>query len=176
MHIIKITPCSFKIILSKDDLARSGRDNIFNHTDISGDFFAQIIDETNRLYGNPFTEGSVDAEFFASKDGGGELFLSKSNTEYKHTYYIFITQSTDSLVMLCKRLSFSGITYDSSLYHADGNYSLIIFSEKRDSLLLSVLKEYGSASETSSFRTWLLDEHASIILEKDAVTTIAEKL
>ena len=84
MHIIKISPMSFKIILSKKDLQRHGVNNILEHADISGDFFAEIIEETNRLYGNPFDEGPLDADFFESKDGGGELFISKRKTQKKN--------------------------------------------------------------------------------------------
>ena len=91
MHIIKITPCSFKIVLSKEDLKRHGIDNILEHADLSGDFFADIIEQTNRLYGSPFKEGAIDAEFFEGKDGGGELFICSSKKVCKSTFYIFTT-------------------------------------------------------------------------------------
>lgn len=174
MHIIKISPVSFKIVLSKEDLVRHGVDNILNHADISGDFFEEIIYETNRLYGNPFNEGAIDAEFFESKDGGGELFLYSSKKAGKKTTYLFRTNSSDSLVSLCLRLSGHHIPSDSRLFYDDGKYNLLLFYPKRDDLLLSCMKEYGTAFEVSRLQCWLLEEHAKVVLDKGAVEQISK--
>lgn len=173
MHIIKITPMSFKIILSKEDLQRHGVDNIIEKNDLSGDFFAEIIEKTNALYGNPFTEGAIDAEFFASKDGGGELFICSSKSVNKSTTYLFRTESSDSLVSLCARLAASSLPYDSKLYYENGRYNLLLFYGKRDDFLVSCMKEYGSAAEISKLQMWLLLEHSRIICDKNAVERLS---
>lgn len=172
MHIIKITPVSFKIILSKEDLQRHGIDNILEKSDISGDFFAEIIDKTNALYGCPFTDGAIDAEFFESKDGGGELFLCQAKSAHKAITYLFRCQDLESLIALCKRLNTPDTKNDSRLYFDDGKYSLLIFCLERNGFLLSILKEYGSASEISRLQTWLLEEHANIIFSENAICGI----
>lgn len=172
MHIIKISPVSFKIILSKEDIQRCGVSNIFEHSELSGDFFTEIIDETNRLYGNPFTCGSLDADFFESKDGGGELFISKRVKSEGRTY-IFTTDNPENLIMLCKRLYTLDIKDDKGLYFCNGNYSLLIYSEKRDSILFSVLSEYGNVSKATKLNIWHIQEHANVIIEKNAVSIFA---
>ncbi len=172
MHIIKISPVSFKIVLSKDDLKRHGVENILNNPGFSSQFFADIIEETNRLYGAPFSEGAVDAEFFESKDGGGELFLCKSKR--KDTTYLFRTTDSDSLFDLCVRLSKNHLPSDSRLYLDEGRYSLVLFYPETDDFLLSCMKEYGKAAEISPVQKWLLEEHARTIIEKYAVERISE--
>jgi hypothetical protein len=167
MHIIKITPQSFKIILTNDELIR-GKDEF---CDISDDMFRHIIEETNRLYGNPFDRGTIDAEFFASKDGGGELFISLSK-QNENMYLAFTSKSSDDLLMLCRRLAKSSGTYKSTLYYGGGEYTLVIMCEG-GGFLLSLLKEYGNARRISPLSLWVLDEHAKKIVEGNAVGTIA---
>lgn len=174
MHIIKISPVSFKIILSKEDLMRHGVDNILNHADISGDFFEEIIEETNRLYGNPFVEGAIDAEFFESKDGGGELFLVSSKKSIKSSTYLFRTESSDALISLCRRLSEQGTLFDSKLFFEGGKYSLILFCQKGNDFLVPQMKEYGTASEITLLQRWLIEEHARLIIDKGAIEHISE--
>ncbi len=174
MHIIKISPQSFKIVLSKDDLKRHGVENILHHADMSGDFFEEIIRETNRIYGSPFAEGAIDAEFFESKDGGGELFICSSKSSHKSITYLFRTDNCESLIKLCKRLMLSNPPCDSRLFHQDGRYSMLLFYQSRDSILIPVMKEFGTASEISKIQIWLLEEHESVIIDKDAIHTVAE--
>ena len=176
MHIIKITPCSFKIVLSKEDLMRHGVDNILEHADLSGDFFADIIEETNRLYGSPFKEGAIDAEFFEGKDGGGELFICSSKKVHKSTFYLFTTYELENLISLCKRLvTKSHIQNDNRLYFDnDGKYSLLIHCGKRDDTLVSVMKEYGNASEITKFKISVLEEHSLLLISENATRTIAQ--
>lgn len=174
MHIIKISPHSFKIVLSKEDLMRHGVDNILDNTDISGDFFAEIIEETNRIYGSPFKEGAIDAEFFESKDGGGELFICSSTKVCKSIFYLFTAHDIENLISLCKRLYSNYIYNDSRLYFNDGKYSLLIHCPKRDITLFSILKEYGNASEITKFCIWLIEEHAQFLINENAIKTIAE--
>lgn len=174
MHIIKITPVSFKIILSKEDLQRHGIDNILEKNDISGDFFAEIIDKTKALYGCPFTEGAIDAEFFESKDGGGELFLFSTKHFAKQKTILFRTEDCENLFFLCARLKSSGSTYDSRLYFDDGKYSLLIFCRGNGDNLLPILREYGNASEISKLQMWLLEEHSTLLCESCAIESMAQ--
>ena len=173
MHIIKISPMGFKIILSKDDLKRHGVDNILDHTDISGDFFAEIIEETNRLYGNPFTDGAIDAEFFEGKNGGGELFLCKAAKTLKNTIYTFTTDDFEALIMLCKRLDSMDFTYKSRLYHDGENFILALIDAKKNPLIETYLREHGSAEEINKLKFWIIDEHAKLISKENAVGELA---
>lgn len=174
MHIIKISPYSFKIVLSKEDLKQHGVYNIMENSDISVDFFADIIEETNRLYGNPFKEGSIDAEFFEGKDGSGELFICSSKNSFKSTFYLFATSELENLILLCKRLYSNYIQNDKGLYFINGKYSLLIHCDKRDNLLFSVMKEYGNASEITKFGIWLLEEHAQLLIAENAIRALCD--
>ena len=170
MHIIKITPRSFKIILTKDELIR-GKDDI---SDISDDMFRHIIDEANRLYNNPFTGGTIDAEFFASKDGGAELFLTKGPDKTENAVYLFKTDSSDILISLCKHLKSKGFTYASRLYFHDDIYKLAISPTDKNNLFSHLLSEYGEAKKISPLQKWILDEHARIIISDHAVNILSE--
>lgn len=173
MQIIKITPNSFKIILTKEDLERCGA-GIFENQDLSDELLAEIIEKTNRLYGSPFGEGAVDAEFFESKDGGGELFISSAKHINKSTVYLFSSQSSDNLPILCKRIMSLHIHTQSTLYFESGLYFLAIFCNERSDILLSILKEYGISAEINRFKLWLLEEHASVICEKGAIERLSQ--
>ena len=172
MHIIKISPVSFKIVLTKEDLQRCGVSNILEHSELSGDFFAEIIDETNRLYGNPFTGGLLDADFFESKNGGGELFISK-RVKSENSIYIFTTEIIENLIMLCKRLYTLNIKDDKGLYFCNGKYSLLIYSEKERAILFSILSEYGNVSMATKLDIWHIQEHADAVIKENAVSTFA---
>lgn len=172
MHIIKITPVSFKIILTREDLQRYGVENILEDERYSGEFFAEIIDRTNSLYGCPFREGSVDAEFFASKDGGGELFLSSTrNNKTPHTY-LFRTNSLDNLIVLCNYLAGTHLPQHSTLYFDDNIYCLLMEYEKRDDFLISRIREFGDLKTAGKLEIWLIEEHGKIIMQNHAIEQI----
>ncbi len=171
MHIIKISPQSFKIILSKHDLEEYGDENPFNTTRYTGEFFEDIIQRTNALYDNPFIGGTVDAEFFESKDGGGELFLSLRHE--KTVSYIFSTDDTEVLISLCKRLVSNGIICQSTLYFHDGNYRLLLGLDSPDTITVALIREYGNMPSASDYEKWLLDEHAKVLCSEKAVEKIA---
>lgn len=172
MHIIKITPQSFKIILSKEDLQRHGVENILEDEGFTGDFFAEIIDRTNALYGCPFIEGSVDAEFFASKDGGGELFLSTAKKKSPGFTYLFRTSSLENLISLCGSLIDTHLPRCSTLYLDGGIYCLMMEYEEKNDFLISWIKEFGELKKSGEFESWLLEEHAKTIVKGDAIQTI----
>ena len=176
MHIIKISPVSFKIILTKEDLKCHGVENILHHTELCSDFFEEIIRETNSLFENPFTEGAVDAEFFESKDGGGELFISRSNRNTKSITYIYSTESIEHIFALCKRLNISFKPKKSRLFFDGKNYLLLLTYPKRNSILASFISEYGALREAGKLCEWIAEEHAKLLVEGDAVGTIAKSL
>lgn len=175
MHIIKISPVSFKIILSKEDLQRHGVENILHHPDISGEFFSEIIEKTNELYRNPFTEGTIDAEFFESKDGGGELFISRHKEFHDRQTYLLSTGSFESIIQLCKRLYKTGAVSDSGLYYENGTYFLTAVCNMESSLTASIISEYGLCKKIGKIKLWHIQEHAKTLIKSNAAQTISEK-
>jgi len=169
MHIIKITPVSFKIILSKEDLQRHGVENILEDERYTGEFFAEIIDRTNALYGSPFEEGSVDAEFFASRDGGGELFISRSQKRNSHFTYLFKTKSLDNLISLCRQLPVYHSHKNSTLYYEEDIYCLLITFDTKNDFVFSRIKEYGHFKVSGEFERWSLEEHGKVLIKENAI-------
>ncbi len=169
MHIIKITPVSFKIILSKEDLQKHGVENILEDERYSGEFFAEIIDRTNTLYGSPFKEGAVDAEFFASKEGGGELFISCSQKNNSHVTYLFKTKSLDNLISLCCRLLRCHSHKSSTLYYEEEIYCLLLTFDAKNDLVFSRIKEYGHLKASGEFERWSLEEYGKLLIKDNAI-------
>ena len=168
MHIIKITPHSFKIILTKDELEKHG-ESILENKELSKQFFMHIIDETNRLYDNPFAQGSIDAEFFESKDGGGELFISKITSENGFSY-LYSTKNLENLISLCKRLC-DNPPQKSRLYCENDTFFLVMHFDVHNTFTLPSIKEYGDCHKISKLKSWFLEEHADVIIRENAVQT-----
>ena len=169
MHIIKISPQSFKIILSKEDLGIYGEENIFENETLSKQLLSQIIDETNRLYDNPFKEGTINAEFFESKEGGGELFITKAKHLPKSRLLVFETKNSDNVFMLCKSLCGKKISAQSTLFCLDDTYYLVVKAEDDEKRLFYTMNEFGKTHEKSEIFLWYLQEHAKILVRDDAI-------
>ena len=174
MHIIKISPVSFKIILTKEDLTRHGVENILNHAELCSDFFEEIIQKTNLLFENPLGEGAIDAEFFESKDGGGELFITGREKSQENTTFIFTANDSEEIFLLCKRLDTPEAKPIKSRLFSDGkNYNLLLTYKNENKLIPSVLKEYGNVSQANRLRIWIIEEHSRPLIENDAVGVIS---
>jgi len=170
MQIIKISPQSFKIILSKSDIEEYG-ESPFGTQDYNQRFFEDIIHRTSTLYGISLSEGTIDASFFESKDGGGELFLSVCCG--KEGAYIFSTDNTEVLISLCKCLTSSGTHIPSTLYSDGGIYRLTLKLCTQSAMTLALIREYGKAEKAGDFEIWHLDEHAKVLCRENAVERIA---
>ena len=174
MNIIKISPVSFKIILTKEDLSRYGVENILHHTELCGDFFEEIIHKTNAMFDSPFSEGAIDAEFFESKDGGGELFITGSKRKSKNITYIFSADDIEKVFSLCQRLDTPNTKpYESRLFAGEKNYRLLLTYKEENTLIPSFLKEYGNTLKADRLSVWVVEEHAKLLSGNDAVGTIS---
>lgn len=174
MNIIKISPVSFKIILTKEDLSRYGVENILHHTELCGDFFEEIIHKTNAMFDSPFSEGAIDAEFFESKDGGGELFITGAQRTSKNIIYIFSSDDIEKIFSLCQRLDKTGIKPKKSrLFLDDGMYLLLLSYTNEKPFVQSILREYGNSVKADRLSVWVVEEHAKLLSGNDAVGTIS---
>ncbi len=172
MQIIRISPKSFKIILTKDDLALSGNDNTYEQDGFSKDFFTKIIDEANRQYGADFGSGVIDARFFEDKCGGGELFLCEVTSKSCVEAYAVFAESSDDIICLCKRINSIFKSY-SSLYFDGKYYILLLNLHNDDQIAISILHEYGFCKKISAVYAWSLEEHSKKILSDNAVSILA---
>lgn len=173
MQIIKITPHSFKIILTKDDLRQVGAENIIQDA-ADRDFLREIIDKTNEMYDHPFDAGTINAEFFESKDGGAELFLFTSGYRTSDETYILTTDTVESILPLCNVLANDKKLNESSLYCSNNIYYLFLVYAYADRFTSARLMEYGSFSKASKLLMWHITEHAKVIFENNALERLAE--
>ncbi len=171
MQIIKISPKSFKIILTKDDLTLSGMENTYDYLGFSKEFFAKVIDEANEKYGADFGCGVIDAEFFEDKYGGGELFLHEAHALSSTNAYAFYAQQSEILIRLCKRLG-KGVS-DSTLYCGDNIYILMLFLCDGSDFLQATIKEFGTLKKLSDFGVWEIQEHSRILIKDSAIEILA---
>ena len=130
--------------------------------------FTDIIEEAGSMYGIRFDSDTIDAKFFESKDGGGELFLRTCTSENNSNTYLFKTDSSESLLMLCKDLNCRTECYESSLYYHGGYYYLVMHFPCSGPLLLPHLGEYGDVKKAEDMDIWFLSEHAKVIIENNA--------
>ena len=176
MHIIKISSASFKIILTKEDVEKYSKKYVSDDKIDSYGFFCEIKDKTDSLFDYPFDALSVSAEFFQSKDGGGELFLTAKQKPCIHNY-CFKTQSSDMLFKMCNSIGKRMKDFESKLYFYNNLYHIILcFENTPDEFLIALMSEYGEISKCLPILEWHLSEHAKCIFNVDAIERIITNL
>ncbi len=172
MQIIKITPRCFKAILSKNDLGAYGEKDLSDYKWQKA-LLCRVISKARQLYGSEFSKKNLYAEFFQSKDGGGEIFITSKEQASATFVYLFKTQSFENLVLLCKRLYSLKKPVRSSLYLYKGNYCLTVFGDEKSTYIKNILAEYGSAELTSQNKMLHIAEFGKKICANNAVSCFA---
>ena len=173
MYIIKITPHSFKVVLSKNDLVTFGKNKNFNDNKIPKAFLGRLLKKAKNEHGISFDTDLVEAEFFQSKDGGGELFVNSYPSKENSVTYIFSTDNFENLVYLCKRYSHLSIIYQSRLIKAEKRYCLVLYMQRNDNFLISGIGEYGDVVKVSKGKIMRICEQGKIICKNRAIQCIA---
>lgn len=176
MHIIKISSASFKIILTKEDVEKYRKKYVADDKIDSYGFFCEIKEKTDWLFDYPFDDLSVNAEFFQSKDGGGELFFTAKPRKSVHNY-CFKTTDSDMLFKMCTRLSCEKTCCESKLCFYDNNYCLVLsFDDVPGEIIIGIMSEYGDVFKCTQLYIWHLQEHGKSIFELDAVNNVVKNL
>lgn len=176
MQIIKISPKSFKVILSKEYLLT---DTDFENNAFYENLLRKIINEISEREGVYFSRASkISAEMFDCSDGSAEMFIScdEKITSYK-CVYLFETKECDALFSLCGRLCFSSLLpFSSELYYQNKSYFLSLYYENESETAKAIISEYGSVKKASLIRLLQLSEHAKLICPSNAINLFASQV
>ena len=172
MHIIKISPDSFKVILSKSDMEKYGSAS-FDGSDNSKKMLNHILSLLKNK-DKSCAGGITHAEFFEDKFGGGELFLRLSPNTGKAARYIFSSKSIESIIEASKVIASKYGNVSSRLFCFDGFYRLLVFSKIPLPMITSRLGEFGQCRKAEKSDIWLTEEHGTVLIPCRAVEKVIE--
>ncbi len=196
MELIKVNTAKLKVILTPNDIQELDIDsNSFDSSShLSQKAFRNILLKAKEKVGFDAYGCKLYADYFPSRDGGGELYLTRkakilpeedSNTSYRkkcilntqnHTSqsYIVIPDNLDTLISLCQKLSCDGFSFESTLYYHKGKYYLYIYNCQNKTDIPCYICEYGNVFFADSTRLFYLLEHADTLCKTNAVKIIAQ--
>ena len=198
MELIRISDRKLKIMLTPTDM---------RHFELNPDTFGEdskgmhrsfrlLLEEVRRQTGFDADDRQISVQYFPSREGGCEMFISRlnemcdgecpspiatqslqirkpsiRNAFHREGAYRF--SSLSQLLSVCKRLSQIGYIGSNSAYcDASDNYYLLlsILAESPFSTPeeLAFITEYGTIENTSLLKIYL-KEHGSVICNENAV-------
>ncbi len=195
MELIKVNTAKLKIILTPSDIKEFDIDaRTFDYTSKhSQKAFRSILTKAKELTGFDASGCRLYVNFFPSRDGGAEMYLTRKakilpdstclslqrskNKESvnESTGYILQSFNLDTLILLCSKLHIEGHALQSSLYFMDGKYYLHI-SALYDGCGCDIpqyICEYGKVFYADKTRLCVLSEHSQPICKQNAVDKIA---
>jgi len=190
MELIKINSSKLKIILTADDITELGlgSDNKDCEESLSMKSFRDILEKAREQTGFTSGDSRLYVQFYPSKDGGGEMYVTKKQFQ-NHVYYeknfgdsakvpesstyIAVITSFETLLLLCKRLNNDNYIGESSLYSYNDKYILILCGHSYSNYY-TYLSEYSECSVANSIKLAFIEEHASLIYKNTTVETFCE--
>lgn len=190
MEFIYINDKSLKIIITAEELKESLLDvNTLDYSEIKTKrFFWDIMEKAYEQTGFDATDSKLYVKIFPMRDGGCEMFVAKEKIHKKvkdvNNGFIFITDDTDGLFMLCSRLKNSGFFGSSKLY-CDDNAVFYLACNTENKLPSYInakdipvkkeyifASEYGSVFDLDDVTSAYLDEHMTLVCEDFAIEKI----
>ncbi len=191
MEWIRISEHKLKIMLSAQDARRYALD--FDGDDLtpptSKESFRGVLSDLFAQTGFDASEDKIYIQFYPSKDGGCELFITKvglspdsphgetlekerRSPPEKRRGIAFSSGDLNAICALCRRLAFRRFAGESELWRDEGGDWWLLISERGNPRTLS--EDYRFAREYAVPRTveraaLLLPEHAKKICAKKAV-------
>ena len=172
MYIIKISDLSYKIILSQSDFQKYGTD-IFDGGEVSKTFFYDVIEKVNSEHTAVKKSSVIQADFFEDKFGGGELFLYFSDTSRHSSTYILQSRDFEDIITACKIINEKSPSTQSKLFYKDGLFYLALYCNEKEKEPFPALYEMGKLFKADNLFLWHLEEHASTLMEANAVSKAA---
>jgi len=189
MELLLITATRLKIVMSNEDMERYEItcDSLDYGDDETKRVIRSILDEAKQKVGFDAKGRHVLVQVFPSKDGGCEMYVTKTYSESKsglpvpirntgkETPSVFRFGSSSRLLDACRHLMGRGDILSSSAFSdpESERFYLLLYTPERDAfgrepILLSVANEYGDLVKTE-YGLAYLKEHCRCICEKDAV-------
>lgn len=186
MEIIEINKENYKIILSESDLVSFGTDSKRFTSDYESSKIAlsAILIKLHEENGITSKPDSMLVQFFPSKSGGGELFLSYKKKEYysKRVFnrnpnssrlYTAVFDSLDDMILLLRRFRNDAYFPKSDLFYGGSHYILCIYQNNAAGDLPDYIHEYARVCFTDELAAAKLYEHTECICKNNAAKIIS---
>lgn len=198
MELIRISECKMKIMLSPSDMKKYelAEDLLSFDSLHHGRPFRNLLEQVRKETGFCTDMGTLTVEYYPSVEGGGEMFLSKSqepglpvpiNTPLpskaknksgfrKECAYRFADLQT--VLQVCNRLDKMNFSGSSALYCDSRNCYHLILSVLSESPIhlpkeLDFLTEYAKNESVNVLRLYLC-EHGTVICAECAVEILSK--
>jgi negative regulator of genetic competence, sporulation and motility len=189
MELLLITTSRLKIVMTSADMQKYDItcENLDYDERGTKNAIRNILDEAKHKVGFDAKGNRVFVQVFPSKDGGCEMYVTKTGMEHKNSLPVprrgngkeqsgvFCFASMDLLLAACKQLCKDNSIYESAAYvqQAPEQYYLWLLGAERDVLgrscfSLSVANEYGKPMQHPLAKAYL-KEHCACICTEDAV-------
>ena len=189
MDVLKITDSKLKIMLSADDMKkyRLSKDSVDYNDSKTRKSFAEILNRVKQTHGFNVDHDKVLIQFYPSKDGGSELFvtrlgllppsseraISRSSrvTLLDARAVLYLFDDLPSLIKTARILKNASCGY-SDVYLGDGGeYYLEIYEKGTEPLNCNVINEYGRRLSPSYY--YYISEHAKKLTANNGVELFA---
>lgn len=195
MEILKINDQKVKIMLTSDDVRRFGLDiNDVDYADSeTRSKIWSVLDASRASWSFESGEDKLLVQFYPSRDGGAELFVTKLGrinkkgerrlisseevTLLQARREIYRFGNLDTLLLAARVVSDCPYIKESELYYSeDGSYYLFVLGRGGAGhggiAELSVLLEYSE--RVGSGEAARIAEHSRVLIERRAVSTLSE--
>ena len=183
MEHILISPGKLKLMLTKSDLDKYHLDTAElegEHTHTRRAFRA-LLSDVKRVAGFDAASDKVFIQLYPSRDGGAEIYITRliaapEDTRESRTPVtaVYRFPSMDTLLAACSHADTAyPPSHSSAWYGDDGAYYLIITNNAGlpHERLRAGMRVFGHAL-TSTAASAYVSEHASCIIENDALSTL----
>ena len=200
MELIRISDSKLKIMLTPMDMRQFElcADNFYDDSEKMHRSFRLLLEEVRRQSGFEADDHRISVQYFPSREGGCEMFISNLSPERENMSCALTTapgmspttrtrgsfcrsfayrfEGLEELLSVCRRLLPMDYISASSAYRDDaGRYYLFLSTFAASPFAtpeeLYFVVEYGSLENASQLRLYLA-EHGTIICAEDAVGTL----
>lgn len=186
MEIIEINSQNYKIILSESDLTDFGTDSKSFTADYaaSKNALSAILAKLDIKNGTVSKPDSLLVQFFPSRKGGGELFLSYKKKE-PYSKLIFtgepnsrrllaaVFDSLDDMILLLQKFRKDGYLPKSDLFYDGSHYILCIYEKSIIKSLPYYIDEYAHVFRADDLGAAKLFEYTECICKGNAAERIS---
>lgn len=185
MNIEKLDDRTIKIILSTSDMKdfKISYDEMDYNNPAARKAIIRLLKLASEQTSTNLSQNKLFIEAFPSKGGGCVLYINILGVALGNSIkqegfdapLIFMIENLNELRKLCAKLylGYNHLILKSSLYQTDEKYILTIYSYfKLDARLIAAVKEHGEFLGKGEIKNRIIGEHASTIVENNAVETI----
>lgn len=200
MELIRISDNKLKIMLTPVDMRQFelNTDNFYDDGEQMHRSFRLLLDEVKRQSGFEADDHRISVQYFPSREGGCEMFISNLSGEREHAScaltpalgmqpatrtrgsfcrsFAYRFEGLDELLSVCRRLLPMDYISASSAWRDNvGRYYLFISTFAASPFAtpeeLYFVVEYGSVENAAQLRLYL-SEHGAVVCAEDAVGTL----